>query len=292
MNTPHTYRAYLEAQDLHSRTVGGYVDYLSRFLNWCEDARVEPETATTPQVMEYVKHLQETGIQQTTVQKRLAALKHYYHWLIKLDKRTNHPSLPIQVRGIKKQRLYPPLNRAELEGLYQSWQGEEPTTQRNRAITGLLVYQGLHTSELPRLEMNHLDLRQGTLHVPAGRRTNARTLGLEAAQIMDLMVYQLQARPLLLNGQADPGNLFLSSTGNTNLGNVMVRLSAHLIAYQPKLRSTQHLRAAVITLWLGQHNLREVQHRAGHRYVSSTEAYRLGQVDDLKREIENFHPLG
>ena len=38
MNTPHTFRTYLESQDLHSRTVSDYVDYLSRFLNWCEDA--------------------------------------------------------------------------------------------------------------------------------------------------------------------------------------------------------------------------------------------------------------
>ena len=291
MNAPHTFRDYLHAQGFHSNTVESYQTYLARFLNWCEDQRIEADGATTPQVMGYVQHLQGQGNQQRTIQLYLTGLKHYYHWLIKLGKRADHPTESIQVRGIKKQRLYPPLNRAELEALYQSWEGEDVTTQRNRAITGVLVYQGVPSSELSSIQTEHLNLRQGTLHIPESRRTNARTLGLEAAQIMDLMTYQLQARPQLLNGQADPGSLFVSSQGNSQLRGLLPYLVAHLCAHQPKLVNLQHLRAAVITLWLGQYNLREVQHRAGHRYVSSTEAYRLGQVDDLKRDIDQYYPL-
>ena len=31
---------------------------------------------------------------------------------------------------------------------------------------------------------------------------------------------------------------------------------------------------------------------AGHRFVSSTEAYLVNDIDDLKEDIAKFHPIG
>jgi hypothetical protein len=40
------------------------------------------------------------------------------------------------------------------------------------------------------------------------------------------------------------------------------------------------------------YNLREVQYRSGHRYVISTEAYYVNDLEDLQDEIEKYHPMG
>ena len=53
----------------------------------------------------------------------------------------------------------------------------------------------------------------------------------------------------------------------------------------------KQVRTSVITHWLKQYNLREVQYMAGHRYVSSTEAYLVNQIDDLQADIDKFHPI-
>lgn len=40
------------------------------------------------------------------------------------------------------------------------------------------------------------------------------------------------------------------------------------------------------------HNLRETQYRAGHRYVSSTEAYLINVLEGLTEDVARFHPIG
>lgn len=40
------------------------------------------------------------------------------------------------------------------------------------------------------------------------------------------------------------------------------------------------------------YNLRKVQYLAGHRYISSTEAYQLSEMQRLTEEVNKFHPLG
>ena len=56
--------------------------------------------------------------------------------------------------------------------------------------------------------------------------------------------------------------------------------------------SVSQIRASVITHWLKNHNLRQVQYLAGHRYVSSTEAFLANDLDDLQEEITKYHPIG
>ena len=59
-----------------------------------------------------------------------------------------------------------------------------------------------------------------------------------------------------------------------------------------KVVSFNHIRTSVITHWLKIHNLRQTQYMAGHRFVSSTEAYLINDLDDLQEEIARFHPIG
>jgi integrase/recombinase XerD len=47
-----------------------------------------------------------------------------------------------------------------------------------------------------------------------------------------------------------------------------------------------------ITNWLKHFNLRETQYMAGHKYVSSTERYRMDNLEDMQKELEKYHPLG
>jgi len=42
---------------------------------------------------------------------------------------------------------------------------------------------------------------------------------------------------------------------------------------------------------LNNHNLRQVQYMAGHKHVSSTERYAMNNLEELKTEVEKYHPL-
>lgn len=59
-----------------------------------------------------------------------------------------------------------------------------------------------------------------------------------------------------------------------------------------QVESVKQIRASVITRWLNVYNLLEVQYLAEHQYVSSTENYLINDLEDLKEDINKYHPIG
>jgi len=51
------------------------------------------------------------------------------------------------------------------------------------------------------------------------------------------------------------------------------------------------LRKSVIVNWLHHHDLRTVQHFAGHKHISSTENYTTTNIEQLKTTVVQLHPL-
>ena len=66
----------------------------------------------------------------------------------------------------------------------------------------------------------------------------------------------------------------------------------HFRVFNLSVLNAKQIRISVITEWLKMYNLREVQHLAGHRYISSTESYLQNDMEGLKEEVQQFHPLG
>jgi integrase/recombinase XerD len=55
----------------------------------------------------------------------------------------------------------------------------------------------------------------------------------------------------------------------------MSRIKAIIKLYEPRLTNMSQIGASTITGWLKHYNLREVEYMVGHKYVSSTEPYRM-----------------
>ena len=70
------------------------------------------------------------------------------------------------------------------------------------------------------------------------------------------------------------------------------RLFFELKKLNHKVKNAKQIRASVITHWLSQYNIREVQYMAGHRYISSTERYLQDDLESLHDYIESLHPIG
>ncbi|MGV8138348.1 MAG: integrase [Mangrovibacterium sp.] len=51
------------------------------------------------------------------------------------------------------------------------------------------------------------------------------------------------------------------------------------------------IRISVISHWVKEKNIREVQYMAGHASIYSTQRYIRASLDDLKDELSLFHPL-
>ncbi len=159
-------------------------------------------------------------------------------------------------------------------------------------MLSLVIYQGLSSIELERISLDDIDLRQGKISVKSGAKTNARTIDLEAHQLLDLQNYMLKIRPeLLLHTNKISDRLFVSKGNKNKLSNAISNILKHLRKLEPKLKNFQHIRSSVITIWVKKHGLRKAQYMAGHRFVSSTEIYKTDFLEDLKNQLDIYHPL-
>ena len=136
------------------------------------------------------------------------------------------------------------------------------------------------------------------MFISGSRKSNERTLELKSNQIIELMEYALQARQLFIPFQEDQETkrLFLSvpaagqQKANDSL-QIWKGLTNEIRNQYKGFINFKQVRTSVITHWLKQYNLRQVQYMAGHRYISSTEAYMVNQLDDLIEDVDKYHPF-
>ena len=309
-----SFKQYLQAQGKSKSTIEAYLRYVLEFISFLDGDNTEVENVTTKEVMRFLNVLQNKGLENKTRAMRLGAINHFYDYQIQLEHIAEHPSKHIKIRGTKGRKLTPILTKIELEEIYTKYvipTDKDPranrnwfttyrlSKQRNKVILSLLINQGLTTAEVNKIDLKDVRLREGEIYIHGSRKSNERTLKLKSNQIMDLMEYLYKTRADLLKYQKDEKieNLFLptpvvSQKSSSNGLNIWKSLNKEIKEEHPKFIRLRQIRTSVITHWLGQYNLREVQYMAGHRYVSTTEGYLLNQTDDLLKDIDQFHPLG
>lgn len=304
---------YLKAQGKSQNTVNYYSYCVNEFKRWLKTDNTELEAVTAATVMAWLDHLKTKGQNSQTRSLRLTAINHLFDWMIDCGELANHPARHIRLRGKNQNKLYPILKRDQLESIYLDYvvpEENDPRSKcnwfrtyllgkrRNKVILGMMVYQGLTTNEVTKIELKDLNLRAGTVYIKGSRKSNARTLELKPGQIMGLMEYQMQIRPEILTYYTKPlEELFLSlpvsgRKAAVNAGNIWKRLSTEIRQQHSAFINFKQVRTSVIVSWLSAYNLREVQYMAGHRFVSSTERYYLHHIEDLQTDIDKFHPLG
>ncbi|MCU0434630.1 MAG: site-specific integrase [Bacteroidia bacterium] len=294
---------YLQQKGLSPTVRIGIHRTVARFTQWAADQQFTPEQTSPTDIAAYLAWRKTQGNTPRTQQITLTQLNHYFTHLQQQQHITRNPCTGLAQHGIKRRQLYYTFTPAELQNLYQRYSQlplnpphpQHPAPhlmhERNQAMLSLLLTQGLRTEELTALTIHHLHLRQAKLTIPAARRKDERTLTLEATQLYPLSDYQHQTRPALLaHTQKQTTQLFITSGTSTNLQNLLHTIAQQLKTIEPRFISYKQLRASVITHWLKTHPIRQVQYMAGHRYISSTEAYQANNLDALKEDLQRYHP--
>jgi len=291
-----TYKDYLEEKQYSKTTIKSYTDGIQNFIKWCNRNHTTAIVIDYKKSLKYIQYLTRKGIRKKTINHKLQAVKHYFNYLVEQAYRTDNPIENTVVKGEKRITNYNLLEADELEDLYYSFSTEnyqeqyhKYTLKRAKVILGLIVYQGLKTTDLGNLKTEHLQLTKGKIYIPSTKRSNARTLELKPWQIMEFINYQNEVRPVIQQ-RLQNHNQQLFPT-NARFSSITYHLTKKLKKINQKIINTKQLRASVITNWLKQYNLREVQYLAGHRYISSTERYLQDDLENLHEIVNNFHPI-
>jgi len=289
---------YLKKLELSTNSIASCETAVKLFLEWMKKQSIEPEQGSYADVLAYMKYCQKNGTTQRTIQNYLCMIKHFYDHLIDQKQIEVNPVTGIKVQGVKRKSLYHIFKPEELHAIYNGYQDESLKGKRNKIMLSLLVYQGVKTEELIKLETKDVKVREGKIEIPGGLRSEGRILQLESHQVLEFYDYMNNTRKEILakSGKHPDSHrddkLFVSIEGGDSLDSCMHRLLFWVRRKNKLVVNAKQLRASVIVKWLKMYNLRKVQYLAGHRYISATESYKQNEMEGLSEEVNQFHPLG
>ncbi len=205
------FQSYLLAEDRSPVTIAGYVGDVRLFAQWFEKQSKEPLTPgglTNEAVRGYKQYLLEQANKPKTINRRLAALAAYAHWLEQAGyvKNARNPVQGVNaVRGMalapkwldKKQRaaLLRIVDK-EIEDAVHRYPSLRLMYLRDAAIVKLILDAGLRVGEIIQLRMSDLflDGRKGSVVVREGNGTKRREIPLNAGARKAILDY-LRVRP-------------------------------------------------------------------------------------------------
>ncbi len=271
---PDTVKTYLLGQDI--------------FTRWLQQEQLREEETSYNDLLAFMRHLHDQGKSKRAIHNELNVLRHYFSYLVAEGTREDNPATGLYMRGLVRKLPGNLLSREELEELYRWYQLQLQVDREKKIMLGLLIYQGLQTEEITQLELANIHLREGKIFIKGGRKSNERWLPLQAHQVLALQQY--------IQDNRFKEGIFLArpvrvDASKINISNRMRHMIGQLQQFNPKVINAGQIRNSVITLWLGQYNLRQVQYMAGHRYVSSTQRYQVLSTDDWQSELQKHHPM-
>jgi integrase/recombinase XerC len=295
---PLDYDTYLEIQQYSKSSSKSYTRQAEKFKQWLVTKDDTLVLFDYKKALTYVAYLQDRHSNVKTINHKIVAVRHYFEYLIEIGEQIHNPFTDILVKGDKKKKLlHNLLSSDELEDLYYSYETEADKhprriliNKRNKVMIGLMVYQGLSTSDMKRLQVEHLKLYQGKVYIPKGNMGNRRELALKPWQVIEFMEYMNEVRPKVLAYQNSTSEqLFIVS--KNRLVDTVMWIIKKLKKINHKVVNIHQIRASVIVHWLSQYNLRQVQVMAGHKYISTTERYVQEDLKQLQEVINTYHPL-
>lgn len=282
------YQEVLTRKGYRARTVHGYGKQLRQYLRWCEAHHLNHETTSLDELYRYKRYQVDRGLDHKTVRTLLTSVKHYF---VSIEREDN-PALLVKHRKTEKTlptRLY---TSDMLDELYLSLVSRTMIQHRDKAMLGLVIYQGLKREEINNLEVVDINTERGQVYVKERPNTHARTLALNVKQMGQLLSYLYEYRPKLLEeAEKQTDRLFFSMGKGNRIDNVMHRMSKQIKQQYPSFRNLSQLKESRMRIWVKEYGIRKAQYLSGIRYASSMLRYQERDVASMKRKLAIIHPM-
>lgn len=287
-----SFEDYLQYKRLRKGSIIDLLCYVRRFTEWMEKENLTTETCTYTDLLSLVKIYRDKGFSIQNQNKHILGIKHYYNYLKHIGKVNYNPAENLLVKGNIQKLPRDILSREQLEEMYENYQPETPVQKRNKIMLGLLIYQGLTREELDRLEPENINLTKGIIHIKRNVKLKQRILKLAACQILPLQEYLTETRKTLQELRKVKTNKLLINTGKEeSIKELSRELLRELRLKHNFLKSFIQVRNSVISHWMTEKNIREVQYLAGHGSIISTQRYAQVNLQELTEQLNKYHPL-
>jgi integrase/recombinase XerD len=283
---------------LSNNTLEAYRRDLSRYAAYLRDRGVaDPVRAGEREIAAFVAHLSGSqyapgkAYRPSSVARSLAAVRSFHRFLVREGETTADPAEGV-ARPKVPRNLPRPLSVDEVGALVAAPADDgNPASLRDRAMLETLYGAGLRISELVGLDVDDVDLDEGSVR-PLGKGSRQRVVPLGRYAVKALSAYLVRGRPALARSRSRSA-LFLNQRGGrlsrqgcTNIVKAMARRAGI------RKRVTPHmLRHSFATHLLeGGADVRVVQELLGHASVATTQIYTLVTGDRLREVYFESHP--
>ncbi|MBV8087712.1 MAG: tyrosine recombinase [Chloroflexi bacterium] len=258
-----------------ANTLAAYRNDLNQFVDFVEASSDQPAaTLEKSTIVNFMSHLREREYAASTIARRIAAVKSFFHYLQAQGAIRDDPTSTLHAPKVNKCAPRS-ISKEETETLLQQPKGTGPMNLRDKAMLGLIYATGMRVSELVSLDVADVDFESGLVSC-SGRGARTRLIPVPRATLADVDLYMARGRPTLLRGQHDDGALFLNHHGLR-----MTRQGFWLIikGYAERAGISSPITPHVLRHSFATHRLREghdlksVQELLGHASISTTQIY-------------------
>jgi site-specific recombinase XerD len=292
------FQVYLLAEDRSPVTISGYLGDVRLFAKWYGEHYGEtltPDDLTNEAVRGYKQYLLDQAAKPKTINRRLAALAAYAHWLEQAGYVSNVRN-PVQgIKAVKETALTPKWldkkQRAaflravdrEVEDAMRRYPRLRLMYLRDAAIVKLILYTGLRVGEIVQLRMSDitLDERKGSVIVREGKGTKRREIPLNAKARKALSEY------LIMRPNVDSDGLFLGQRNEVVQSKTIQRAVQRFAKKAGLKKVTPHtLRHSFAKALIDADvSLEKVATLLGHSNLNTTRIYTTPGEEDLEDAV-------
>ncbi len=259
------FHKWLRRKSPYTTTAVHYVNDLELFFAWIDKP---PTQITLREIDAFIEHCQQLGHRSTTINRRLAALRAFYHFLaVERDDVPPNPVLPKRHFIRQGRRLPRDVQDVEIEKLFAVI-----ISVRDRAMFLLMLRCGLRVGEVRNLSLSDLYLQPKASSLPRlwlHGKGGAQRVVYVAAQPLAALKQWLTFRPTV-----DDQAVFLNRFGKRlTVTGIQLRLAAYchqagvwITCHQFRHTFGRHLTEARVPVT-------SIQRLLGHVRLGTTEIY-------------------
>ena len=263
-----------EEKGFSANTLAAYRNDLNQFVEFVESSDGESEQPDRATIVGFMSHLREREYAASTIARRMAAVKSFFHYLLDRGTIDDDPTHALQAPKVGKCTPRS-ITKEEMEQLLLQPKATSAMGKRDRAMLELIYATGLRVSELVSLDVSNVDLDSGQVTC-WGRGSRKRIIPASRSSLAAVELYVEKGRPTLLHGHGDTDALFLNHHGVR-----ITRQGFWLIikGYADRAGIESPITPHVLRHSFATHRLRDgqdlksVQELLGHASISTTQIY-------------------
>jgi integrase/recombinase XerC len=277
---------------LSHHTLTAYESDLTQFTAYLkfQYENSEPEKADFQQIRSWIVTLSDEGLEKKSINRKIATLRSYYHFLLRHKVIQADPML--KIKALKADKTLPKyVEEKPMENLLDNIEfSDDFEGLRDKLILELLYGTGIRLSELLGIKITDFNFYSNHLTV-LGKRNKQRIIPMNAPLVGLLKSYLIKRSEIVQ--VPDNQVLIVTDLGNDAYPMLIQRIvKKHLNLVTTLEQKSPHvLRHTFATHLLNRGaDLNAIKDLLGHTSLAATQIYTHNSIEKIKKIYQKAHP--